>query len=135
MVRLLRSIPAPFYLVPVVWLLFGPSHAQAQIDIFGHEICCPITWFCQPKPPKICYKCRCPKPVCNPCELENYGYYPTCWRPWMQQVNYSHCPVPPPTVLAPHYHPREELADQQQPDEQLLSPQPLPKLDKRPSEK
>ena len=42
----------------------------------------------------------CPKPVCNPCDIEGYGYYPTCWRPWAYPPNYEHCPVPPPGVLA-----------------------------------
>jgi hypothetical protein len=63
---------------------------------------CPKTVFCRPKAPCIKYKCVCPKPIC-PCggELENFGYYPTCWRPWPFPPNYSHCPVPPTIATAP----------------------------------
>lgn len=86
---------------------------------------CPKNWWCMPKPPCLCPKCVCPKPLCDPCDLENYGYYPTCWRPWLQQTNWSHCPVPPPTVLAPHFHPKVELVPAD--PEELL---PAPKKDK-----
>lgn len=111
-------------------MFLGASSAQAQINVFGHEIFCGKTPFCLPKPPKLKWYCVCPvKPVCNPCELENYGYYPSCWRPWLQQVNYSHCPVPPPTVLAPHYHPKEVYSEPQ-PDEQLQQPSKMPKLER-----
>ena len=51
--------------------------------------------------PKLKYKRACPKPVCNPCDLENWGYYQTCWRPWPCPPNWSHCPVPPPGVTEP----------------------------------
>ena len=65
--------------------------------------CCPPKFIvCTPKPPKICFKCACPKPICDPCNLDptgNYGYVPVCWRPWMAPPNYSHCPVPSPTQL------------------------------------
>ena len=61
---------------------------------------CPKTCFTLEKPPCIKWHCVCPKPVCNPCELEHYGYYPTCWRPWAYPPDYSYCPVPPPGVVA-----------------------------------
>ncbi len=68
------------FLVPV-WLLLGPASAHSQIPFFCHEFCCPKTKFCVPKPPCLKYCCKCPKPVCDPHELENYGYYPTCGVP------------------------------------------------------
>src|SRR5436305_6301413 len=49
--------------------------------------------------PKLKYKRACPKPVCNPCDLENWGYYQTCWRPWPWAPNWNHCPVVPPGAL------------------------------------
>ena len=64
------------------------------------EWCCPKYTFTIERPPHICFKRVCPKPVCNPCDIEGYGYYPTCWRPWAYPPNYNHCPVPPPGVLA-----------------------------------
>ena len=64
------------------------------------EWCCPKYCFTIEKPPRIVFKTICPKPVCNPCDIEGYGYYPTCWRPWAYPPNYNHCPVPPPGVLA-----------------------------------
>jgi hypothetical protein len=62
--------------------------------------CCPKYHFTIEKPPKICFKTVCSKPLCDPCDIEGNGYYPTCWRPWAYPPNYSHCPVPPPGVLA-----------------------------------
>jgi len=66
--------------------------------------CPPKFIHCTPKPPKIKFKCACPKPVCDPCDLDptgNYGYTPTCWRPWTAEPNYAHCPVPSPTQIMP----------------------------------
>ncbi len=62
--------------------------------------CCPKTTFCIEKPPKICFKSVCPKPICDLCNIEGNGYYATCWRPFAYPPNYSHCPVPPPGALA-----------------------------------
>jgi hypothetical protein len=62
--------------------------------------CCPKYTFCIEKAPKICFKSVCPKPICDQCKIEGYGYYPTCWRPWSYPPDYRHCPVPPPGVLA-----------------------------------
>ena len=47
------------------------------------------------------------KPICAPCGLKHYGYYPTCWRPWPFPTNYSHCPPPPPPAAfqPPWYEP------------------------------
>jgi hypothetical protein len=66
----------------------------------GQNLCCPKYVFTIEKPPKIRFKTVCPKPVCDPCELDGYGYYPTCWRPFAYPPNYEHCPVPPPAALA-----------------------------------
>jgi hypothetical protein len=62
--------------------------------------CCPKYTFFIEKAPKICFKMICPKPICDPCEVEGYGYYSTCWRPFATPPNYEHCPVPPPGALA-----------------------------------
>jgi hypothetical protein len=129
---------ATLVLLPAVWLLavglaraecpdgMCPAGAPAPGSYWAHPgfhsaIYCPINWWCMPKPPKLCYKCVCPKPLCDPCDLPNYGYYQTCWRPWLQQVDWSHCPVPPPTVLAPHYWPKSDLSPAD-PDEMLPAP-------------
>ena len=66
---------------------------------WGH-CCCPKYVFTIEKPPRIKYKCICPKPICEPCNLEGYGYFPTCWRPWAYPPNYGYCPAPPPGVVA-----------------------------------
>jgi hypothetical protein len=85
-----------FLLAPCCLLATGNS-ASAGGDC--HH--CPKTVFCRPKPPCIKYKCVCPKPICPCCEIENYGYYPTCWHPWPFPPNYSHCPCPPTIMTAP----------------------------------
>jgi hypothetical protein len=61
---------------------------------------CPKTVFTIEKPPHIKFCRVCPKPVCDRCELDGYGYYPTCWRPFAYPPNYAYCPAPPPGVLA-----------------------------------
>jgi hypothetical protein len=60
---------------------------------------CP-PWFhhCQERPPVICIKCGCPRPVCNPCILPNFGYFQTCWTPWPLPPDWGHCPVTPPAA-------------------------------------
>jgi hypothetical protein len=60
--------------------------------------CPPPLIHCTPKPPKIKFKCVCGKPICNPCDLEGYGYNPTCWRPWTPPLN---CPGTPSLPLHP----------------------------------
>ncbi|MFO0877279.1 MAG: hypothetical protein U0840_07875 [Gemmataceae bacterium] len=57
-------------------------------------------------PPRICFKCGCPRPVCDPCSLERFGYYQTCWQPWPYAPDWSHCPYPPSgTMLPPPAYP------------------------------
>lgn len=60
--------------------------------------CPPAYRHCSEGP--VCIKfCRgCPKPVCNPCEMPNWGYYQTCWTPWPWPPDWSHCPVQPPAA-------------------------------------
>ena len=58
----------------------------------GPRFCCQKFYFCLERAPKIKFKCVCScKGVCDPCLLENYGYYPVCWRP-MGPLNYNHFP-------------------------------------------
>ncbi len=113
-------------LVPLAVLLSGATLARADgpVSFMGHEFCCPTYYHCVPRPPCIHYKCVCPKPVCDPCNLDHYGYYPTCWRPWMEVTDYSHCPVPPPTVLAPTTNPREVTGAAPPPENELTLPEP-----------
>jgi hypothetical protein len=42
-------------------------------------------------PPRLWFKCACPRPVCDPCSLEHYGYYQPCWRPWSFTNEMNHC--------------------------------------------
>jgi hypothetical protein len=56
----------------------------------------------QEGPPRIRIKCGCPHPVCPPCELQHWGYFQTCWRPWPWPPNWSHCPQPNPAALVGH---------------------------------
>ena len=63
------------------------------------EKCPPPYIHCAEGPPCIKFKCACPKPVCDPCSLEHYGYYQTCWRPSSFQPDWSHCPVPAPAIV------------------------------------
>ena len=61
--------------------------------------CPPPFYHCQERPPVICIKCGCPRPVCNPCVRPNFGYFQSCWIPWPLPPDWSHCPVPPPAAF------------------------------------
>ena len=74
----------------------------------------PFKWFSEGGP-RICFKCACPRPVCDPCKLEHAGYYATCWSPWPYPPDWSHCPTPPsgavlPPPAYPPYAPRRPAA-------------------------
>jgi hypothetical protein len=43
-------------------------------------------------PPRVKFKRASPRPVCDPCNLEHYGYYQTCWCPWPFPPDTRHCP-------------------------------------------
>jgi hypothetical protein len=65
--------------------------------------------------PKLKFKRACPRPVCDPCHLEHFGYYQPCWHPWPFGEDWSHCPyqtsaqaLPLPQV--PPYAPRIGVA-------------------------
>jgi hypothetical protein len=47
-----------------------------------------------PGPPRLKFKRLCPLPVCGPCDLQHFGYYPTCWSPYPYPQDYSCCPMP-----------------------------------------
>jgi hypothetical protein len=92
--RLLR--PFAILVAPVLFLsgLSGAAHAE------GCAWCGPLHFWCPSPCAKYTrttifhYKCVCPKPICNPCDMEHYGYYHTCWHPWPFAPDYSHCPAP-----------------------------------------
>jgi hypothetical protein len=81
----------------------------------GPGIFCPVTKFCQIRPPCIKWKCTCPKPVCDPCNLDHYGYYPTCWHAWPFPPDYTCCRLPPNGVVV------DQLLGQPEP---VLTPPP-----------
>jgi hypothetical protein len=86
------------------------------------EFNCPKYYFTKEKMPCIKYCCICSKPIAEPCsvaEVPGYGYSPTCWRP-MGPLNYTHCTVPPPAILA---RPPEKKREGAQPADE---PAPLP---------
>jgi hypothetical protein len=58
--------------------------------------CPPALKWCMEGMPRICFRHGCPKPICNPCEAPNWGYYQKCWSPWPWPPDWSHCPVPTP---------------------------------------
>jgi hypothetical protein len=92
--------------------------AQAQNCDCNKDCCPPCYKYRYEGPPKIKFKKGCPKPLCDPCNLPHYGYYPTCWGPWPFQQDWCHCPVPPPAALVPPYAPKQPGEDEK------LSPMP-----------
>src|SRR5436309_7775940 len=87
--------------VLVAGLALAPAAVAQECDACGKGHCPPFYKYHYEGPPKIKFKCGCPRPVCDHCNLPHYGYYQTCWHPWPFPPDWSHCPVPPPGVLAP----------------------------------
>ena len=75
--------------------------------------CPPPLHHCMEGPPRIRYHRGCPRPICPPCSMPNFGYYQPCWRPWPHPPNWSHCPYPTPAANV-------------LPGEHLISNQPMP---------
>jgi len=73
----------------------------------GHDCpnlhCPPRYHHCQERGPHPHFRHGCPRPVCGPCDLVNWGYYETCWRPWPFPTNWAHCPVPPYAAHVPEH--------------------------------
>jgi hypothetical protein len=96
-IRLVRMFGV--LLVPALMALGSAARAEDG-GCCSSGFCCPRTTFCQTRAPHICFKKVCPKPICDPCTLEHFGYYHTCWRTWPFPPDYSHCCTPPPAQLA-----------------------------------
>lgn len=131
MVRLLRFAQALGYLTPLLFLVLDQSQAQAEFTIFGRAFCCPKTYFHPPRVPKIRFLWICPPVTCDPSELEHYGVYPSCWRPFPYPADHSHCPCPqgcvlPPSMLAPGSVLPQGPAPEPGPDRQVDEPLPPP---------
>jgi hypothetical protein len=110
----------------------GPSQAMAAPEAQPGAPCatcqgkcqsehhCPKYYFTQEKMPCIKFCRVCSKPIAEPCNVADepgYGYYPTCWRP-MGPLNYTHCTVPPPAILAqppPRKGPAEAVPEEAAP--------------------
>src|SRR5437660_7390720 len=89
----------------VAGLAFAPAAVAQECDSCGKGPCPPYYKYHYEGPPKIKFKCGCPRPICDPCNLPHYGYFPTCWHPWPFPPDWSHCAVPPPATLVPSEHP------------------------------
>jgi len=86
----------------VAGLAFAPAAVAQECDSCGKGRCPPHFKYHYEGPPKIKFKHGCPRPICDPCYLPHYGYFPTCWHPWPFPPDWSHCAVPPPGALLPH---------------------------------
>src|SRR5205823_3756548 len=71
-------IRASLVLACGVLLLLGAATSCLAVG----KDCPPCYVHCQEGPPKVKFKCACPRPVCSPCDSPFFGYYPTCWHPW-----------------------------------------------------
>ena len=77
--------------------------------------------------PKLKFKRGCPRPVCDPCNLEHFGYYRPCWSPWPYPPDWSHCNHPTPSQMLPPprippYTPRVPVASPEHESERRPSP-------------
>jgi len=77
----------------------GPFVGALSCGPKCHGHCPPALKYIYEGGPKIHWHCGCPHPICNPCDLPNWGYHETCWTPWPFAPNWSHCPTPPPAAF------------------------------------
>src|SRR5207244_1046702 len=76
-------------------MLFACTHVSLAGEFCLDCWRCPPPYVhCQEGPPRLRFRCVCPRPVCGPCDLKHYGYYPTCWSPFPWPPDYSCCPAP-----------------------------------------
>jgi hypothetical protein len=116
--RLAKFIPTS--LATAILLAFAPA-TFGEGWLTCRQKCPPPFVHCQEGPLRLRFKCACPKPVCDPCNLEHYGYYQTCWRPWSFPPDTRHCPEALPSVVV------EGVAAAQTADAPTTSaPHPLP---------
>jgi hypothetical protein len=88
------------------WAQFGSATCGVS---FGTPCAAPCQSFHCPPAYKHCYEGAphlhfhrgCPHPICNPCDLPQWGYFETCWTPWPFPPSFAHCPVPPPAQFMP----------------------------------
>ncbi len=122
-------MPRSTWLAPALaglWLAAQAAPALAGPLLGGNE-CAPCKVPCPPPyihyyegVPKLKFKRACPRPVCDPCNLDHYGYYATCWGPWPYDRDFRHCThptasdmLPPPKI--PHYTPRHQIEPERDP--------------------
>jgi hypothetical protein len=92
--RVLRSLT--LLLAPVALLpgLATAARAEGCSWFGGFHLWCPRPDACVTRSLCFRYRCVCPKPLCDPCNMEHYGYYLTCWHPWPFPPDYRHCTGP-----------------------------------------
>jgi hypothetical protein len=74
-----------------IWLAACGAARADWFDFCTGKKCPPAYVHCSEGPPKLKFKCACPKPVCGPCEMKKWGYYENCWQPWPGPPNTSRC--------------------------------------------
>ncbi len=98
-----------FSLASLGWLAAGNAWAQCNscgrsttgcsVSFCQTHHCAPPLRHCQEGPPRIHWSHGCPRPICDPCTMPNWGYSDTCWQPWPFPPDWSHCPTVPPAAL------------------------------------
>jgi len=92
------------FILGIVGATVVTSAPLASADILSLlDSCCgcgPAYKHCAEGPPDICFKHTCPKPVCDPCSMHDWGYYQNSWHPWPWTPNFSHCCDPTPIGAA-----------------------------------
>ena len=86
------------------WFGFG----LAKKYCCGPRHGCPGYVHCQPMAPRMHFPQVCGKAVCEPCTLEHFGYYNTCWAPWGFPPDFSHCPTPQLAAIVPTSYPKTQ---------------------------
>ena len=120
------------YAVAAAALVLAPLAARAQdCDRCQHFHCPPGLKHCMEGPPHIHFQKGCPRPICNPCVNQNWGYFEPCWNPWPWPPDFSHCRAIPPAATialspgAPIGFGMPQAAPVTQPEATMPPPRPL----------
>src|SRR5262249_22801892 len=94
-----RNLSGLLSAVLIAGLAVAPAAAAQECETCGKGACPPFYKHHYEAAPKIKFKRACPRPICNPCHLPHYGYFPTCWHPWPFPRNECACPPEQPDIL------------------------------------
>jgi hypothetical protein len=126
--KLVKVLKLAAFPAAVFGVVSTASAQHACRDCGAH--CPPAFKHVQEKGPRIHVQRGCPNPVCDPCNLPNWGYYATCWSRWPHAGDQAHCRPATGTLIESNVVPAPPSPPPSPPPEPQ-APQALPQLPPR----